>query len=213
MDQGVAEALERTLKHLYCVPLSDRSNQSGVNASVDGIGIPMIRNARGYTGGVLVARSIGFGFLGGSALGVAGLMVLLWYPWEVNSAWELLGDALLLSPYAAVIGSLMGAFVGLCCGVALVVAGPTATGDRLTARRIAGVAAATPFVVLAAIASENDAQAWELGGWMWWLFVAAMGASTGAAIGPHVVGGRADPLRPGHFLFRHCRLTRSVRPI
>jgi hypothetical protein len=170
-------------------------------------------NARGYTGAALVVRSIGFGFLSGAALGVASLVLLGLDPWCVSSAWEFVGDLVLLGLYAAPIGSVIGTFVGLCCGIALAVAGPAALGRRRSVQRIAGIAAGTPFVLLAAIAAENGGQPWGLSGWLWWLLVAPMAAATGAAIGPHVVGGGADPLSLRHSCFRHCRLTRSVRQV
>jgi hypothetical protein len=165
-------------------------------------------NARGYTGGVLVARSIGFGALSGAALGVAGLAVLGVYPWGP----EALVAFPALAVYAAVVGAVLGALVGLWCGAVLVVVGPMATADRHTVRGVASVAAGIPFVVLAALAAENGAQGWEVSGWLWWLVVAAMAAVSGAAIGSHVVGGSADPIARKHSCFRHCSLIGSVRP-
>lgn len=169
----------------------------------------MTPSAREYTGAALVARSIGFGFVSGATLGVASLVLLSLRPWHVDSAWEVVGDLVLLSLYAAPIGSVIGAVVGLCCGIALAVAGPKALGRRRIVRRIASITAGTPFVLVATIAARNTGQAW----WLWWLLAAPMAAVTGAAIGPHVVGGRADPLSARHCRVRHCRLRRSVRPI
>jgi hypothetical protein len=175
-------------------------------------------NVRGYTAGVVVARSVGFGFLSGAMLGVAGLTVAS-IPWAVRS-WQLPSFAMLLllfygavvaALYAAAVGSLIGTVVGLWCGFVLVVAGRNAIGDRRTVHRIAGVATGSPFVVLAVLAAlawDNGTAAY-LGGWL--VAVAAMAAATGAAIGPHVVGGPADPLAPGHSCFRHCRVVRRVR--
>jgi hypothetical protein len=163
-------------------------------------------DARGYTGAALVVRSIGFGFVSGAALGLASLVLLSARPWHVDSAWEVVGDLVLLGLYAAPVGSAIGTFVGLCCGVAFVIAGPAALGRRRSVRRIAGIGAGTPFVLLATVAAANTGQAW----WLSWLLVAPMAAATGAAIGPHVVGGRVDPLAPRHSCFRHCRLTRSA---
>ena len=169
----------------------------------------MTRSAREYAGGMLVARSMGFGFVSGATLGVASVVLLSLHPWHYDSAWEYVGDLVLLSLYAAPIGSIIGAFVGLCCGVTLAVAGPSALGRRRTVRRTASITAGTPFVLLATIAAGNTRQAW----WLLWLLAAAMAAATGAAIGPHVVGGRADPLTARHSCFRHCRVRRTVRPI
>jgi hypothetical protein len=164
----------------------------------------MSRNARGYTGAVLVARSVGFGVMHGAVLGVAAFALVTVYPWD----WDL-GGFIAFALVAAVVGAMVGAVVGLLCGTVLVVAGPVAIGDRRSVRRLARVAAGSPFVLLAALASENGAEGWELSGWLWWLVVAAMACATAAAIGPHVVGGRADPLAPGHSCFRHCHLTRG----
>ena len=178
----------------------------------------MSPNTRGYTAGILVARSIGFGFIGGAVLGVAGLIVAS-FPWALRSlqfpSFPMLLLALyggvIIALYAAAIGSFIGTVVGLWCGVVLVVAGRRATGDRRAVRGIAGVVTGSPFVVLAVRAWANGAPDSALGGWL--LIVAAMAAATGTAIAPHVVGGRADPLAPAHSWVRHCRLGRSVRPI
>jgi hypothetical protein len=173
----------------------------------------MTPSVREYTGAALLARSIGFGFVSGATLGVASLVILSLHPWHVDSAWEVVGDLVLLSLYAAPIGSATGAFVGLCSGVALVVAGPAALGRRRSVRRIAGVATGSPFVVLAALAvlAWDNGTAAYLGGWL--LAVAVMAAATGAAIAPHVVGGPADPFAQRHSCFRHCWLRRSGRSV
>ncbi|HEY0869774.1 MAG TPA: hypothetical protein VGD55_05220, partial [Acidothermaceae bacterium] len=153
-------------------------------------------------------RSVGFGVTSGAALGVAGFGVLAVYPWESPSFIALP----VFDLFAAVIGAVMGGLVGFICGLLLVVAGPMARGDGRTVRRISSIGACAPFVLLAVLDAENGGVAWELGGWFWWLIVAAMAFAAGAAIGPHVVGGRADPLAAGHSCFRHCRITRGVGP-
>jgi hypothetical protein len=167
---------------------------------------------RGYPAGFVVLRSVGFGFLGGGVLGVAGLVILSVPPWHVDSAWEFVGDLVLLGVYAAIAGSVIGSLVGLFCGAVLVAAGPTVTGARRRLRVVAGVAAGTPITAVAAWQVMSwGSRTWSLGGWLWWLVVAAMSAATGAAIGPHVVGGPADPIAPRHCWIRHCRRTRSLR--
>jgi hypothetical protein len=173
---------------------------------------------RGSGIGVLVARSIGFGFLGGAALGVAGL-ILASIPWAVSTlqfpTFPLLLLALygglIIALYAAAIGSFIGMVVGLWCGLVLLVAGRRATGDRRAVRGIAGVATGSPFAVLAVRAWAESAPEPALSGWL--LIVAAMAAATGAAIAPHVVGGPADPLASAHSWVRHCRLRRSAWPV
>jgi hypothetical protein len=177
-------------------------------------------NTSGYTAGVLVARSIGFGFLSGAVLGVAGLIVAA-IPWALGSLQFpsfpmlllLLYGGVMIALCAAAIGSFIGTVVGLWCGAVLVVVGRRASGDRRAVRRVAGVATGSPFVVLAVLAvlAWDNGTAAYLGGWL--LAVAAMAAATGAAIAPHVVGGPADRLAQGHSCFRHCRFIRSVQPV
>jgi membrane-associated protease RseP (regulator of RpoE activity) len=177
------------------------------------MGSQMSTGVRGYSSSVVLARAVGFGFLAGAALGVVGLFILGLYPWGWDSG-EFSGFtfALGLALFSAIIGAVIGALVGLFCGGVLLVAGSDALGNRRTVRRIAAVATGSPFVVLAALAAENGAPGWELSGWLWWLVVAAIASRTGAAIGPHVVGGRVDPLAPGHSCFRHCLIARWVLP-
>jgi hypothetical protein len=167
----------------------------------------MARNVR--ASGLLVARSIGFGVLSGMVLGVAGLGVLAMSPFDL---WAL-PVFVIVAPFAVVIGGVVGGLVGLFCGVVLAVAGPEATGDRDKVRVIAGTAAGVPFLALALWqASQVGTTAWSEGGWLWWLVVTAMACMAAAAIGPHVVGGRADPVPLRHSCFRHCRLVGGVLP-
>lgn len=175
----------------------------------------MTPNTRGSSAAVLMARSVGFGFLGGAVLGVAGLIVAA-IPWALGtlqfpslSLFLLaLYGAVVIALYAAAIGAFVGTLVGLWCGVVLAVAGRRATGDRRTVRRIAGVATAIPFVGLTVHVWADGAPWFAFGGWL--LIVAAMAAATGAAIAPHVVGGPADPIAPKHSWARHCRRTRGL---
>lgn len=174
-------------------------------------------NVRRYSSAAVVARSIGFGFLGGAVLGVGGLVVAS-IPWAVRTLrfpslpllLLALYGAVIIALYAAAVGSVIGTLMGLWCGVVFVVAGRRATGDRRAVQRIAGVATGIPFLGFAVHASATDTPNSALAGWL--LIVAAMAATTGAAIGPHVVGGGADPIAFRHCWVRHCRLRRSVRP-
>jgi hypothetical protein len=141
--------------------------------------------------GRVVLRGVGYGVVCGAALGVASVAVLLLvaYPSE-------LGFVVVCAPYAALVGGVVGAFVGLFGGLVVVVVGAAMPGNERLARPVAGVAAAVPIFVLAmwTFSVRSGADPWVLSGWLWWLVVAVMSGAAGAAVGPRVVGGRRDRL-------------------
>jgi hypothetical protein len=138
----------------------------------------------------IFARSIGFGVVCGTALGVASVAALL-IPLSILATDPgVLGDVVIYAPWAGIVGGVIGLLVGLFGGVALIVTGAADPGNEGLARPVAGVAAAVPFLALAAasVTDHPGDDAWVISGWLWLLVVAVMSGATGAVVGPRVVG-------------------------
>jgi hypothetical protein len=138
----------------------------------------------------ILARSIGYGTVCGAALGIASVAVLV-LPLSLLAKDPVgLAYVVIYAPSAGIVGGVVGLFVGLFGGVALAVTGVADAGNERMARPVAGVAAAIPFLALAAaaLADGPGAEAWVTGSWLWLFVVALMSGATGAFVGPRVVG-------------------------
>jgi hypothetical protein len=166
----------------------------------------------------ILARSIGYGALCGLALGIASVVVLVVPLALLEKDPAGMGDVVVFAPVAGIVGGIIGLFVGLFGGVSLIVTGVTDPGNERLARPVAGVAAAVPFLALAAaaLADGPGAEAWVTGGWLWLSVVALMSGATGAFVGPRVVGFERDRrpadlhIRRPHTLFRCTAFWRTA---
>jgi cytochrome bd-type quinol oxidase subunit 2 len=155
----------------------------------------------------LFARALGYGAGCGAMLGVASVALLV----------RQLGDLVFVvvyTPYAVLVGGVVGSVVGLLAGAALVIAEADMPANEHRARPVSGAVAGVLILGFAlwALALDPEAAPWEMGGWLWWFAVAVMSGVTGAAVGPRVARGRADGA-PSGFDNRQVCAVLCRRPI
>ena len=148
--------------------------------------------------GRVVARSLGCGACSGAMFGILTLAVILFAAGLATGYPGDLGAIFILGPYAAVVGSVIGAACGVLASVPVLLVGDAdrrSAGRSSRARRDrASLAAGGGAALLPAVLG-----AWEAargsGGWAAYLCVSGMAALGGMALGPCVRYGRRGRVR------------------
>ncbi len=157
------------------------------------------RGARGEEGPkwnpfLLIGRGLGWGAVGGAALGVVVtvptvvLRALVTSPAGTGSIAGVIAFLLLVGVVAGVVGAAVGAALGLAGGLALALSGRHAVQQMFRARLITGTAAAALPLVLAHFSQAGL----QPGGYAGAAVLAVMGACAAMLLTPLVVQGMPD---------------------
>ncbi len=133
--------------------------------------------------GYLPLRGLGWGIVGGAVIGSACYLPF------VSGGWLMI----VFLPVAAIVGGVIGAPLGLACGVGLALGGSRLTQRPVAARMVAGsISASIPIVVISCCIKGPPTAAV---GWLWMLGFCSAAFAAAAVLTPKVLWSKTERTR------------------